>query len=151
MKKILFTLLFMLMSIPSYAITLISDEETESWLEEILTPIFKEANIPFNKNNIHIIKDDTLNAFVGDSNHMFIHTGTLLKADNTNQIEGVLAHETGHIVGGHILRLKIKIEELQKASLASSDIHSAQHNRSDHLQLNRYTTDYDHGHPKLQD
>ena len=119
MKKILFTLLFMLMSIPSYAITLISDEETESWLEEILTPIFKEANIPFNKNNIHIIKDDTLNAFVGDSNHMFIHTGTLLKADNTNQIEGVLAHETGHILGGHILRLKIKIEELQKASLAS--------------------------------
>ena len=119
MKKLLLTLLFLIISIPSYALTIISDEETESWLSDILIPIFKEANLPFDSSNIHIVKDDSLNAFVGDSNHMFIHTGTLLKADNTNQIEGVLAHETGHILGGHILRLKIKIEELQKASLAS--------------------------------
>ena len=43
----------------------------------------------------------------------------MLKASNTNEIEGVLAHETGHIVGGHLLRLKIKIQDLQKASIGS--------------------------------
>ena len=99
--------------------SIITDEEIETWLADVLKPIFTSANLPFNKDNIHIIKDDSLNAFVGDANHMFIHTGTILNASNTNEIEGVLAHETGHILGGHILRLKIKIDSIQKASLAS--------------------------------
>jgi predicted Zn-dependent protease len=119
MKKLLLTLLFLIISFSAQAISIISDEETESWLADVLTPIFKSADITFNRDNIHIVKDDSLNAFVGDANHMFIHTGTILDASNTNEIEGVLAHETGHILGGHILRLKIKIKELQKASLAS--------------------------------
>ena len=105
--------------IPAQAISLISDEETESWLYDLLTPIFKTANLPLNRDYIHIVKYDSLNAFVGDQNHMFVHTGTLLKAKNSNEIEGVLAHETGHILGGHILRLKIKMQDLQKATLAS--------------------------------
>jgi predicted Zn-dependent protease len=119
MKQFLLTLLLLIFSFSANAISIISDEETESYLEDILTPIYKSANIPFKRENIHIIKDDSLNAFVGDKNHMFVHTGTLLKASNTNEIEGVLAHETGHILGGHILRLKIKIKDIQKASLAS--------------------------------
>lgn len=119
MKKLLLTLLFLIISFSANAISIISDEETESWLADVLIPIFKSADIPFDKDKIHIVKDDSLNAFVGDKNHMFIHTGTLLDTSNTNEIEGVLAHETGHILGGHILRLKIKIKELQKASLAS--------------------------------
>ena len=119
MKKLLLTLLFVVLSFSANAISVISDEETESWLEDVLIPIYKSANLPFKRDNIHIIKDDSLNAFVGDQNHMFIHTGTILEASNTNEIEGVLAHETGHILGGHILRLKIKIKDLQKASLAS--------------------------------
>ena len=119
MKKFLFILFILFYSIPAYSINLISDEETQTWLYDILTPIFKSANIPLNKDYIHIVNDDSLNAFVGDKNHIFIHTGTLLKASNTNEIEGVLAHETGHILGGHILRLKIKLQDLQKASLGS--------------------------------
>lgn len=107
------------LTLPAHAISLISDEETETWLYDLLTPIFKAAELPLNRDYVHIVKDDSLNAFVGDQNHMFVHTGTLLKAKNTNEIEGVLAHETGHILGGHILRLKIKMQDLQKATLAS--------------------------------
>jgi len=119
MRKLLFFLLFLFMSFDAQAISLISDEETESYIYDILTPIFRSAGLPLERDNIHIVKDDSLNAFVGDKNHMFIHTGTLLKASNSNEIEGVLAHETGHILGGHILRLKMKLQDMQRATLAS--------------------------------
>lgn len=119
MRRLLFTVLLICFALPAWAVSLISDEETESWLFDLLSPIFSAAELPLNRDYVHIIRDDSLNAFVGEQNHMFIHTGTLLKAKNTNEIEGVLAHETGHILGGHILRLKIKMQNLQKATLAS--------------------------------
>ena len=100
-------------------ISLISDEETEQFLADTLRPIFKAAGIPFKRNNIYIVNDDSLNAFVGDGNNMFVNTGTLIKAESQNEIAGVLAHETGHIQGGHILRQKIKLQNLQQVSLAS--------------------------------
>lgn len=101
------------------SISLISDEETEQFLAKQLQPIFKAAGIPFNRNNIYIVNDDSLNAFVSDGNNMFVNTGTLIKADNENEIVGVLAHETGHIMGGHILRQKLKMQNMQQVSLAS--------------------------------
>ena len=100
-------------------ISIISDEETELYLSDIVRPIYKLAGIPFNRNKIYIVHDNSLNAFVGDGNNLFIHTGTLIKSDNTEQIKGVLAHEIGHILGGHILRQKIKSQDLQEASIAS--------------------------------
>lgn len=117
--RIGFFLVFCFAALPVQAISLISDEETETYLYDILKPIFQAAQLPLNRDYVHIVKDDSLNAFVGDQNHMFVHTGTLLKASNSNEIEGVLAHETGHILGGHILRLKIKMQDLQKATLVS--------------------------------
>lgn len=101
------------------SISLISDEETEQFLARQLRPVFKAADIPFNRNNIYIVNDDSLNAFVGDGNNMFVHTGTLMKANDENEIACVLAHETGHIMGGHILRQKIKLQNMQQISLAS--------------------------------
>ena len=50
---------------------------------------------------------------------MFVNIGTIIGADSQNELTGVLAHETGHIQGGHILRHKIKSREIQNASLAS--------------------------------
>lgn len=116
---VLFVVIFWSLCFNAQAISLISDEETESYLFDVLQPIFNKAGLPLHRDYIHIVKDDSLNAFVGDMNHMFVHTGTLLKAGNSNEIEGVLAHETGHILGGHILRLKIKMQDMQKATLAS--------------------------------
>lgn len=119
MKNYLLLFLFLFISFNANALSIITDEETQSYLEDVLTPIYQTANLPFSSDKIHIVKDNTLNAFVGNANNMFIHTGTLLKASNTNEIEGVLAHETGHILGGHLLRLKIQLQSLEKASLAS--------------------------------
>ncbi len=101
------------------AINIISDDQTQSYIFDILTPIFEKAELPLDFDKVFIVNDNSLNAFVGDRNNMFIHTGTILSASNTNEIEGVLAHETGHILGGHILRQKIKMQDLQTATLAS--------------------------------
>lgn len=100
-------------------LTIISDEETELYLQELIKPIFKAAGVPFNRNKIFIVEDDSLNAFVSDGNNLFVHTAVLLQAKSSDEIRGVLAHETGHILGGHILRHKLKQQELQNISLAS--------------------------------
>lgn len=103
----------------SYKPSLISDDETHTFLSNIIKPLFNVAGIPFNKNKIFIVNDNSLNAFVSNGNYLFIHTGTLINADNVNELSGILAHETGHIAGGHIARQKLRIEQLQTLSVAS--------------------------------
>ena len=101
-------------------IRLISDEETESFLADIVKPLFEAAGVKFYRNNIFIVDDNSLNAFVSDKNKLFVHTGTIIKADSADEISGVLAHETGHIAGGHILRQKLKNKDMYEISLASA-------------------------------
>lgn len=110
-----------LAAFPSRAesINIISDDETELFLQNITKPLFNEAKIPFNRNKIYIVNDNSLNAFVADGNNLFINTGTIVAADSPDEISGVIAHEAGHIMGGHIIRQKIKNQALQQASLAS--------------------------------
>jgi predicted Zn-dependent protease len=65
---------------------------------------------------VYIINNDKINAFVAGGQRMFIHTGLLTRTKTPNEIIGVLAHETGHIAGGHLARLGI---ELDRASVQS--------------------------------
>ena len=114
MNGVCLTLAVLLLSFSeAFALNLISDEETELFLADIIKPIFKSAGVPFNRNNIFIVNDNSLNAFVSDGNYLFINTGTLINAGSEDEISGVLAHETGHIMGGHILRQKLKNQSLQ--------------------------------------
>lgn len=103
----------------SLGLSLISDAETENYLANVVRPLFKAANIHFNSNNILIVNDNSLNAFVSDGNYLFVNTGTLLNIDDTNELSGILAHETGHILGGHIVRQKLKMEQMQYVMLGS--------------------------------
>lgn len=112
--------LFMSFDTRAQNIRLISDEETEQFIANIAKPLFISANIPFNRNEIHIVEDGNLNAFVADGNNLFIYTGTILAADEVSEVAGVIAHEIGHIAGGHILRQKLQSESLQDISLASA-------------------------------
>ncbi|MBO7556036.1 MAG: M48 family metalloprotease [Alphaproteobacteria bacterium] len=111
--------LFLVIASSAHAISLISDEETENFLHATLRPIFKASGTSFNPRHIYIVNDKSLNAFVIDGNSMFVTVGTLIAADSQNEISGVLAHETGHIQGGHILRHKIQAQEVQRVALAS--------------------------------
>jgi len=84
-------------------ITVLRDAEIEQWIDDYSFPIFRAAGLPAESINILIIGDPTPNAFAGGLN-MGIHTGLITTADNPNQVEGVIAHEAGHIAGGHTAR-----------------------------------------------
>ena len=101
------------------ALSLISDEETEVFLHKTLRPVFEAAGVAFRPGQIFIVNDKTLNAFVADGNRMFVNIGTIIAAESQNELTGVLAHETGHIQGGHIFRHKIQAREIQSVSLTS--------------------------------
>lgn len=83
---------------------LIRDAEIEDTIRRMSTPLFQAAGLAPSSVSIHIVADKSLNAFVADGQRMFMHTGLLMRAENAGQVIGVIAHETGHISGGHLSR-----------------------------------------------
>lgn len=92
---------------------IIRDAEIENTIRAYSTPLFQSAGLNPNAVDIILIDDPSLNAFVAGGQRIFIHTGLLMRADNAQQVIGVIAHETGHIVGGHIAA---RINEVRQAS-----------------------------------
>jgi predicted Zn-dependent protease len=89
---------------------LIRDAEIEATLRAYADPIFAAAGLDVSAVQVHIINDNRINAFVSNGMQIFIHTGLLTEAKTPNEVIGVIAHETGHIVGGHLARQKEEIE-----------------------------------------
>ena len=91
---------------PAHAGGLIRDAETEALLRAYAKPIVSAAGLGSQGIRIHIVNDRNFNAFVVDGQNMFIHAGALMNAKTPNQMIGVIAHESGHITGGHLARLR---------------------------------------------
>jgi len=70
----------------------------------MVTPIWKAAGLEPSALHVYLIEDKTLNSFVAGGQNEFINTGLIMRAETPNQLLGVLAHETGHIAGGHLTR-----------------------------------------------
>jgi predicted Zn-dependent protease len=66
-----------------------------------------------------LIGDRAFNAFVADGRRIFMNIGALYEAETPNQIIGVLAHEIGHIAGGHLARMRDQIANAQTASIVA--------------------------------
>jgi predicted Zn-dependent protease len=88
---------------------LIRDTEIENLLKDYSLPIFKAAGLASQNITMRIIHHESFNAFVVDGHNVFINTGTLTQAKTPNEVIGVIAHETGHIVGGHLAQLRSRI------------------------------------------
>ncbi len=84
--------------------SIIRDSEIEQTLRYMSTPIFRAAAFDPDRINIIIVNDHRLNAFVAGGMNMFLHTGLIMAAENPEELLGVIAHETGHIAGGHLVR-----------------------------------------------
>ena len=89
---------------------LIRDAEIEGLLRLYTRPIFKAAGINPKSVKVYIINDQRINAFVAGGQRIFVNTGLLMQSDTPNEVIGVLAHETGHIAGGHLTRMGVEIE-----------------------------------------
>ncbi len=96
---------------------IIRDAEIESLLRVYARPIFKAAGLSRQNVHIHLIGARSFNAFVVDGRNMFFHVGTLMRSDTPNQVIGVIAHETGHIAGGHLSRLRQTMAHAQSTSM----------------------------------
>ena len=88
------------------SISLIRDTEIENTIRVYSLPLFKAAGLKASNIQIHIVNDPALNAFVAGGQRLFINTGLLMRAEHAGQVIGVIAHETGHISGGHLVRLQ---------------------------------------------
>ncbi|MGV1014462.1 MAG: M48 family metalloprotease [Methyloceanibacter sp.] len=96
---------------------LIRDAETEALIRSYAKPILSAAGLGSQNIKIHIVNDRNFNAFVVDGHNMFMHAGTLMTAKTPNQVIGVIAHESGHITGGHLARLRTQVSKAKSAAL----------------------------------
>ncbi|MCB1784406.1 MAG: M48 family metallopeptidase [Alphaproteobacteria bacterium] len=97
--------------------TIIRDTEIENTLREWSTPIFKAAGLNPEAINIILVQSDQMNAFVAGGSNIFIYTGLINKTDNPGELIGVIAHETGHIAGGHLIRSRDAMERASYESI----------------------------------
>jgi predicted Zn-dependent protease len=95
----------------------IRDAEIEQLLRDYTQPILRAAGLAQQNVRIVIIGDRAFNAFVMDGKHIFINSGALMDAKTPNEVIGVLAHETGHMAGGHLSRLRQQLATAQTASI----------------------------------
>lgn len=108
------------LSFPASAMTLIRDSEIEGAIRGFSKDVMIAAGQNPNRVELFLIQDVAINAFVTRGNRMFITTGLLLEAERPEEVIGVIAHELGHIAGGHILRTGEQIERITAQSAITS-------------------------------
>src|SRR5471032_2619857 len=91
----------------------IRDTESEQLLREYTRPILRAAGLEKQNIQIVIINESVFNAFVADGRRIFVNYGALMQSETPNQIIGVLAHETGHLAGGHLAKLREQLAQAQ--------------------------------------
>jgi predicted Zn-dependent protease len=109
-------LISMTLAAPSRALTLLRDPDIEYALKQLAEPVLKAAGLSASGTDILVIDDRNLNAFVVDRNHIFVHSGLVLKMDNAAMLQAVLAHEAAHIANGHLVRRPINLRNARTAA-----------------------------------
>lgn len=89
------------------------DTETEQLLREYTRPILRVAGLEKQNIQMVILNEASFNAFVADGRRIFVNYGAILQSETPNQIIGVLAHETGHLAGGHLSKLRQQLATAQ--------------------------------------
>jgi predicted Zn-dependent protease len=92
---------------------LLRDAEIEQLLRDYTRPILRAAGLEKQNIQIVIINNPTFNAFVADGRRIFVNYGALMQSETPNQLIGVLAHETGHLAGGHLAKLRERMAQAQ--------------------------------------
>ena len=96
-------LIFTLTSQAALAQSVLRDAETEALLHELAAPLVTAAGLDPRNVDVVLIGDPSINAFVAGGQIVFIHEGLIEAADNAAEVQGVIAHELGHITGGHAI------------------------------------------------
>ena len=92
---------------------ILRDTETEQLLRDYTRPILRAAGLEKQNINVVIINDGSFNAFVADGRRIFVNYGAIMQSETPNQLIGVLAHETGHLAGGHLSKMREQLAQAQ--------------------------------------
>jgi len=92
---------------------ILRDTESEALLREYTRPILRAAGLEKQNIQMVIINDSSFNAFVADGHRIFVNYGAIMQSETPNQLIGVLAHETGHLAGGHLAKLRQQLANAQ--------------------------------------
>ena len=104
---------------PAMAQSILRDAETEAFLDDISAPLAQAAGLEPGNLDVVLINDPSINAFVAGGQAVYIHSGLIDAADSANEVQGVIAHEIGHITGGHVIRSGEGYAQASKISLLS--------------------------------
>ena len=85
--------------------SVLRDSETELMFKDVSRPLIEAAGLDPANVNVVLLNDPEINAFVAGGQTVYIQSGLIQAADNVNQLQGVIAHELGHVAGGHSIRL----------------------------------------------
>lgn len=110
---------FSLVAQPVAAQSILRDAETERLLDEMAAPLIDAAGLEPENVDMVLINDPSINAFVAGGQAVYIHSGLIDAADNANEVQGVIAHELGHITGGHIVRFHEGVGDATNISILS--------------------------------
>ena len=117
-RKLFVFLLVVFFAMPaSYGVSQINDTETEKLLTELILPLADAANIPASRLKIHIIDDNDFNAFVSGGEDVYVYTGLLKQIKNPSALQAVIAHEMGHMLGGHMTQIADRMSAEMKRTM----------------------------------
>ncbi|WP_435419055.1 M48 family metalloprotease [Parerythrobacter aurantius] len=89
---------------PVMAQSILRDAETEAVLQEMSAPLVQAAGLQPGNVDVVLVNDQSINAFVAGGQVVYLNAGLINAADTANEVQGVIAHELGHITGGHVIR-----------------------------------------------
>lgn len=89
---------------PVMAQSILRDSETEALLNDLARPLILAAGLDPRNVDIVLVNDPSINAFVAGGQAVYVNSGLINAADNANEVQGVIAHELGHVTGGHAIR-----------------------------------------------
>ncbi len=88
---------------PALAQSILRDAETEILLHDMATPLIQAAGLDPRNVSIVLIGDMSINAFVAGGQAVYVNAGLINEAGSALEVQGVIAHELGHVTGGHII------------------------------------------------
>ncbi|KPM12592.1 M48 family metalloprotease [Citromicrobium bathyomarinum] len=94
---------FSLTAQPAMAQSILRDAETEALLRDLADPLVEAAGLRPGNVDVVLVNDPSINAFVAGGQVVYLHSGLINAADSANEVQGVIAHELGHITGGHVI------------------------------------------------
>lgn len=100
-------------------ISLVRDAETENMVREYATPIWRAAGLAPSSVRVYLVQDPSINAFVAVGQRLFLNTGLITQVDTPLELSGVIAHETGHMAGGHLIRGQEAMSKMSMPMIAS--------------------------------